>query len=63
MCHCLYSKSRSVFQLLLALGFMAFLMPRCMCSGAGGVTGCSCSQYLEPVPGPVLLQSSPMPAS
>lgn len=36
MCHCLYSKSRSVFQLLLALGFMAFLMPRCMCLGGGG---------------------------
>lgn len=36
MCHCLYSKSLSVFQLLLALGFMAFLMPRCMHLGGGG---------------------------
>lgn len=46
MCHCLYSKSRSVFQLLLALGFTAFLMPRCMRLGGGG------SQLqLVPVPG------------
>lgn len=36
MCCCLYSENRFVFQLLLDLGFMASLRPRCVCLGGGG---------------------------
>lgn len=62
MCHCLYSKSRFLFQLLPALGFTAFLTPRYTCSG-GGRSRTGCSWYLEPVLGWVRLPASPMPAS